>query len=224
MVRQSIDPSHLDDAKVRPAFEQLERALFEVRGCHHLEVVFRNERRRFPVHRAIEHQAAAEGGNAVGAIGTVIGLEQTPAVGRAAGVVVLENDRRRLGHQILENIEAIVQVGEIDFAGVLPLLEHVRLFNGTHQPIVGIDEPTATQGKIPADQLIEGRLLARVLTVAQPLFNEFPRFVVGEFPGSLAIDQFLVPEADAKRVGKVVFHHRPVHFFQVLTHGSSSLE
>jgi len=141
-----------------------------------------------------------------------------------AGVVVLEDDRSGLPHEEFQNIEAVVQVGEVDLSRMLSLLEHVLFPDGTDQSPVGLDEAALPQFQVSAHQLVQRRFLSRILSVSQTLFDEFPRFLVGEFPASLAIRKVLVPEENTQGIGEMVFHDRSIHLLQVFWHNRPSIK
>ncbi len=170
-----------------------------------------------PVH---DH-CPAEGGDAVAAVGAVKGMGQGVAIGGAAGVVVLEDDSGWFTHEIFEDIEAVINIGQIDLAGMFSHLEHVLDLDSRDQTIARIDKGAVAKGQIAVDQFIEGCLLVRVLAITNAPFVNGAILLL-DSPGPLAIDQLLVAEGDGHIHGEMVAENGGVHFFQI-AHDCSKL-
>jgi hypothetical protein len=199
---EAVEAGDLDDAQVFGFFQNVQGARLKLRRGHHLQVVLADDFRRGFVQRPVEHRGAPERRDAVRHVGLVVGLGRGVAPGGAAGVVVLQDDAGRFFVQKFDDIEAVVQVGEVGLAGVLARLEHAGFVQGAHQPQAGFDEPAGSQGEVAPHQLVEGRLLVGVFPVAQPAFDDLPAFGVGNLPGALAVHQLLVAEVMVISGGK----------------------
>ncbi len=200
---QAVDAADLDDPQVLAFLEDLKTALFKGGGADHLQIVLRQQGGGVVVAGAAHDHGPAEGGDTVAAVGAVKGVGQGVAVGRAAGVVVLEDDGCRTIHEILEDIEAVVDVGEVDLAGMLAHLAHILDLDPGDQTVAGLDKGAFAQSQIAVDQLIEGGLLIRVLAIAHaPLVNG--TVLLFDSPGPLAIDQPLVAKRDGHVHGEVI--------------------
>ena len=219
---EAVDAGHADHPQVLAAGEDGQDALLEIGRAHHLQVVGGHQFRGLPVQGPVDHHRPAEGGDAVAAVGPVVGLGQACAQGRAARVVVLEDDRRRPVGEVLDDVQAVVHVGEIDLARVFAHLEHVRGGDGAHQPLARVDEAAVAENQVAVDQFIEGRLLVRVLAVTQSAFLG-GAVLLGDFPGFLAVDQGLVTEGDGHLHGEGVAEQGRIHFFQVGHGGNAPL-
>jgi hypothetical protein len=99
-IRQTVDLPDLNDPQIGPFFKKIQGAFLVVGRRHDFEIVLGNEFRGFFFQRAVEHQASAEGGNAVGPIGPVIGVRQGLPICRPTGIVMLQNDRGGLSHEV----------------------------------------------------------------------------------------------------------------------------
>ena len=123
---------------------------------------------------------------------------------------MLQDRRGGLCLQVLDDIEAVVQVGQVGLARVLARLDHGRFVDGAGEAVIGVEEVAAPQGQVAAHQFVEGRLLAGVFAVAQPHFDDLA-LGVGQLPGAFAVDQLLVAKGDGHLRGKMVRHHGAVH-------------
>ena len=125
---------------------------------------------------------------------------------------MLENEGRRLGGQILEDVQGIVHVGQVGLARMLARLEHVLLGQGRDQSLSRADELHAAHLQTSLGQLVERGRLVRVLAVAQPLG------LAVDFPGALSENQFLVAQSQLEVGRKRILLQRRVHLLQI-THG-----
>ena len=100
---------------------------------------------------------------------------------------MLQDRRGGLLLQVFDDIEAVVQVGQVGLARVLARLDHGRLVDGAGEAVARVQEVAAAQGEVAAHQLVEGRLLAGVFAVAQPHFDDLA-LGVGQLPGAFAVD------------------------------------
>ena len=94
-IGQTIDGGHFDHPQVLAFFQYLQGAFLKIRGADHLQVICGQEFGRIPVAGSTHDHSPTKGGDAVAAVGPVVGIGQALAIGGAAGVVVLEDDRRR---------------------------------------------------------------------------------------------------------------------------------
>ena len=200
-VLELAEVGDLDDAQVLGLFQDVQGAGLEIRGGHHLQVILGHQFGGGLIQGPVEDRAAPEGGDAVGHVGPVVGLGQGAGPGGAAGVVVLQDGGGGLGLQVLDDIKAVVQVGQVGLAGVLARLDHGRLVNGAGEAVIGVQEVAAAQGEVAAHQFVERRLLAGIFAVAQPHFDDLA-LGVGHLPGAFAVDQLLVAEGDGQVGGK----------------------
>ena len=145
VIPKPVYPGYLDNSQVGPLFEDCERPFLIIGRGNHFQVVFGNKFSRGLVDLPVDHQASAEGGDAVCTVRTVVCFGKVCPKGRAAGIVVLQDHSRRLFHQILQYIQAIIKVGQVDFPGMLAFLKHIFFTDGADQAILGIDEPAAPQ-------------------------------------------------------------------------------
>ena len=201
---------YFDDPQVLGLFQDIQGAGLEVRGGQDLQVVPGHQFGGGLVQGPVEDRGAPEGGDAVGHIGLVVGRGQGLGPGGAAGVVVLEDHRGGFLLEPLDDIQAVVQVGQVGLARVLAGLDHGRFIDGAGETVIGVQEVTLPQGQVAPHQFVEGGFLAGVLPVAQPHLDDLA-FGVGQFPGALAVDELLVAEADGHFRGEMVCHHGAVH-------------
>ena len=83
---------------------------------------------------------------------------------------MFENDCGRFVHQILEDIQAIVDVGEVDFSRMLANLQHIFNSDGRNQTVTWFNILAVAQGEVAVDQLIECRFLIGILPVTDTSF------------------------------------------------------
>jgi hypothetical protein len=118
------------------------------------------------------------------------------------------------GREVSEDVERIVGIGEVGLARVLAGLKQLDV---RCQVLAGLDGFGLPEYQVAVDHAIEGRLLAGILTVAQPFFDRV------DGPGDFFVEQGLpllpVHEADFHVRRKVVVHDGAVHFFQIVSHG-----
>ena len=207
---QAVEAGDPDDAQVLGLFQDVQGACLEIRRGQHLQVVPGHQFGGGLIQGPVEDRGAPERGDAVRHIGLIVGRGQGVGPGRAAGVIVLEDHRGGLFLETLDDVQAVVQVREVGLARVLAGLDHGRFIDGAGQAVIGVQEMALPQGQVAPHQLIEGRLLAGVLPVAQPHLDDLP-FGVGQFPGALAVDELLVAKADGHLRGEMVCHHGAVH-------------
>mgnify|MGYP005654699229 CR=1 FL=1 len=86
----------------------------EFRGHHHLGVAPGDLLGGGAIQRAVQRDAAAEGGHPVGEIGLYVGLDQAVGLGHPAGVVVLHHGGGGLFGEVAQDVEGVVGIGEVD--------------------------------------------------------------------------------------------------------------
>jgi len=201
------------DAQVLLGREQLHHARTELRRDHHFGVVLGDQPGRLQIDLAVERDAAAERGQAVGLVGAEIGLGQRAAAGDAARVVVLHDDGARGVVEVAQDVERVVGVGQVGFAGMLARLQQLGIGGQIAARREGRD---LAQREVAVHELVEGRLLAGIFTVAQPLL------LAVDHPGDLFVTERLagvaVDEGDLHTRREVVVHDRLVGGFQVNGH------
>ena len=109
-------------------------------GADNLEVVVPDQVCRLLVTGAVEDKCTTESGNAVSTVGLVVGISQGRSVCCTARVVMLEDDCCRTVHQVLDDVEAVIHVGQVDLARMLAHLQHVINGYGRNQAAAGPDE------------------------------------------------------------------------------------
>ena len=125
---------------------------------------------------------------------------------------MLEDDSGRLIHEVFEDIEAVVHVGKIDLARMLAHLQHVIHSEGAYQPPARLDETTVAQNQVAVHQLVKGRLLVRIFSVAQTAFLRFAR-LIRDRPGFFVIEQGLAAQSDGHLWGEGITPEGGIHFF-----------
>jgi len=75
---------------------------------------------------------------------------------------------------------------------MLSELEQVPFGERRDEPFARLDEPALAEDEVAVDELVEGRFLAGILAVAQPLLDALAGILVGDLPGALAVDERLV--------------------------------
>ena len=204
----------LEDTEVFACGEFFEHALFEVGGGDHFKIVGGDEVGGLHVQRAVDHHGPAEGGDAV----APEGLGQCVAHAflgprRSAGVVVLEDDGGGAFREVLEDVAAVVHVGEVGLAGMLPGLQHLGFGEGGHDAL----RPApfdAVDGELAGFHLIQGGGLIGVFAVTQPL-----GFAV-DVPCAFFVGEHGVAERDGHGVREGVLQYGPIHIFEA-GHGVS---
>ncbi len=126
---------------------------------------------------------------------------------------MLHDGARRLHIEEPEDVERVVDIGQVDLAGVLPDLELVLLGHLAHQPRIEVEEAHVAQRYVAVYQLVERRRLVGVIAVAQALHDLrlFARVVNG--PHFLAVGEGLPAHVYGDRVGELVLDYFSVHFF-----------
>ena len=201
--------------------EDLDGALLVLRRGDHLDVALADQFGGGLVHRPVADHRAAHRGEPVGPVGALVGRRERLRLRHAAGVVVLQDRDARALHQELENVQPVVHVGQVDLAGMLSELEQVRFGERRDQPSARLDEPALAEDEVAVDELVEGRFLAGILAVAQPLLDALAGVLVGDLPGALAVDERLVAEGNLHLGRKMVVHDRPVRGLHVFGHGEN---
>ncbi len=87
-------------------------------------------------------------------------------VGCAARVVMLHDRAGRLGVEEPQDVEGVVDVRQVDLAGVLAHLELVLFRDPAHEARIEIEEAHVAEDDVAVDQLVQGRRLVGVLAVA----------------------------------------------------------
>ena len=206
----------LEDAEVLAGGELFEHAFLEVGGGDHLEIVGGDEIGGPHVQRTVDHHGPAEGGDAVAPEGLVQGVAHAfLGPRRAAGVVVLEDDGGGTFREVLEDVAAVVHVGEVGLARMLSGLQHLRLGEGGHDALRAAPFH-AVHDQLAGFHFIQGGGLVGVFAVAQPL-----GFAV-DVPCALFVCQHGVAERDGHGFREGVLQHGAVHIFEA-GHGVSCL-
>ncbi len=128
---------------------------------------------------------------------------------------MFHDSRRRPVHQVFENVQRIVQVSEIGLTGMLARLDHLLLSDAADQPFPRLDESHARKFKVSFHQLIHGGLLVRVLSVPEPLFDQFTGRFICQFPRPFSVGQRPAAERDGHFRREAVRHEGFVHFLNI---------
>lgn len=198
-------PLHIADAADTQIFlpgEQLHYARLELGGHDYFGVVFADQTCRGEVAGPIEGNGASEGGDAVGQICAFVGFCESLAEGTSAGVIVLDYDGAWSFGQIAQDVQGVVNIGNVGLAGVFSGLEqfHVR-----GQIAAGLNGFDLSQDKIAVYELVHGSLLTWIFAITQTLVDAVYD------PGDLFIDEgltgFLVREGNFEPGRKMIVHH-----------------
>lgn len=109
------------NAQIFAALEDVHCAFLKGRGGHHFKVVGGHHFCSLTGKGAVDHHSPAKGGDAVAPESLVQGRTQALAApGRAAGIVVLEDERGRAVRKVLQNVGPVVHVREVVLPGCLP--------------------------------------------------------------------------------------------------------
>ncbi len=165
---EAIDRRYPDDAQVLALFEDIQGSRLEIRGADHLEIIGSQQFRSVFVAGPAHDHSPAEGRDPVATVGPVEGMGQRFAVGGAAGIVVFEDDGGRPVHQVLQDVEAVVDIGQVDLARVLAHLEHVLDRDRRDEAVARFDEGAVPENQIAVDQFVQGCLLIGVFSIAHP--------------------------------------------------------
>ena len=113
-----------------------------------------------------------------------------------------------------QDVEGIIDIGNVGFPRVFSHLEHVFLSDLAREASVKIEKPHIAENDVAVYQLINGRGLVRVFAVAQAPFNI--AFLVGveDVPDLLLVKQYLATHVDFDGVGKIVFDDLFVHLLK----------
>jgi len=125
IISQASDAGHADHPQVLAAGEYFQGTLLEIRGADHFKVILCHQLGGWFVKRPTGDHGPPESGNPVAAVGAVVGIGQAGTDGSTAGVVMLEDNRRRFINQVLDDVEAVVNIGEIDFSRMFAHLQHI---------------------------------------------------------------------------------------------------
>ena len=195
--------SHRQQAQVLLPLELGQRVLLEAGRHHHLDECGRDFLGGGEVHAGVERDHAAEGGGRIGLPRAHVRLARRGRDGRAAGIVVLDDDGRGLP-VFLRQLQRGVGVQEI----VVGHLLAVQLLGARHPRL-------AARAEVP----IERPLLVRVLAVAQILHllelqgehgREMER-ARRALPLEVAGDHAVVPRGVLKDLARQVAPHRRWH-------------
>ena len=122
-VKQAGD---LQDSQVFLFFQSCQCLGGKLGRGHDLKVQAADKLRAFQVKRPVDNNCAPKGGNTVGVKGLTQDRQQRILLpGRSARIIVLENHCRRFGCQVLQDIDAVINIGQVDFARVFARLQHV---------------------------------------------------------------------------------------------------
>ncbi len=208
-----FEPRHVpdaEDAEVLLGREEVHDARREVGRDHHLGVVLDDELSRLQVAVAVEGDRAAERREAVRLVRAEVRLGERGAGRDAARVVVLDDYGAGLVHQVPEDVERVVGVGDVCLARVLAGLE--QLGDG-REVLARLEHLDVAEDEVAVDELVERGLLAGVLAVPEALVlaADRPRdLLVAERGARRAVD-----ERYLHRGREVVRLDGPVSFFQV---------
>ncbi len=163
---QSLDISDPDHSQTFPSTKDFQRAFLEIGGHNHFGILVGNALRGNLVHRTINGDATTESGHPIGDVSTLIRVGERIGPGHTAGIVVLDDHSRRLIPKITKDIQRIVRIGQVGFAGMLAGLKQ---FDIRRQIFSGLDHFGFAQDKIAVDQLVQCRFLTGIFTITQPL-------------------------------------------------------
>ena len=207
-------PRHVADSHDAQIFlfrENIHHAGREFRSDHDLGIVFRDETRRFDVAFAVERDAPAEGGQPVGFVCPVIGIREGVSPSNAARVVVLDDDGARLLMEIAQDVERVVGIRQVDFAGVFAALQQ---FGFAGEGLSGLDALDIAEDEIAVDELVDGGFLTGIFPVAKPFGHAVNQ------PMHLFVDEGLgfgtVDKADFHSRREMVIHDGFVSLLEIV--------
>ena len=213
---QAAQAGQFHDAQVLAALEDLHGAFFIGRSGHHFEIAGGHHLGGLTGEGAVDHHRAAESGDAVAPEGLVQGSGHAAVVpGSAAGVVVLEDDGRGALAEVLQDVGAVVHVGEVGLAGVFAGLDHLGFGHGRNDALTGATPAQAAAGDATFTQFIQGSGLVGVFAVAQTFF------LVVQGPDALVVHKLFVTQQNGHGLGKSVLVDFLVHGLQVGRHDAS---
>ena len=209
--REPGDVADTHDTEVFFLREHVEHAFREFRSRHDFGVIFNDHPGSLFVYFAVEGDGSAESRQTVGHVGPVVRLRERAAFRHTAGVVVLDNDRAGGVHEVTQDIERVVGVGDVDFPGVFARLEQ---FDIRGEILSGCDAFDFPENEVAVDKAIERRFLAGILAVPEPLLH------IVDQPRNLLEGQRLAPvvvdERDLHAGRKMVVHDGFVSAFEIL--------
>ena len=133
---------------------------------------------------------------------------------------MLEDDCGWFIHQVFDDIEAVIHIGQVDLTWMFADLQHILNRNAAYQGVARLDKFTVCQSQVSIDQFVKGGLLIRVFPITQATFIHCAVFH-GDAPGTFSIDQSLIVKRNGHLHGKRITKNGCVHFFDV-AHGRST--
>ena len=185
-----------EDAEILLRREQIHHAGLEIGSDHDFGVILDDEFSRFDVAFAIERDRASEGGEAIGLVGAEIRLGQSRTGGYAARIVVLYDDRAWLIHQIAQDVERVVGIGDVRLAGMLAGLEKLGDGREVAARLYHLD---VAENEIAVHELVKRGLLTGILAVSETLL------LAADVPRHLLV---------RKRLAVVAVDERNLHFWR----------
>jgi hypothetical protein len=180
---------------------------------HHLGVALADLARGGLVAGAVQCDGPSECRDAVGKVGLDVGGAERLCLGHSAGVVVLYDDGAGFFHEVAQDVQCVVHVGEVDLARVLAGLE--KLDVGC-QPPARLYHLHVAEREVAVNEPVQRGLLGGVLAVAQALD------LAADLPARLLVNQGLllspVNKTDLHSRREAVTQDGLVHLLQILGH------
>ena len=122
---------------------------------------------------------------------------------------MLDDEGGRFVGKVLQDVGAVVHVGQIGLAGMLAGLDHLRFGERGDNALPGLTPAAAAEGDPPVNEFVERGGLIRIFAVAEAFL------FASDLPLALAVNQLLVSEGNGHGFGKVFLHYGLVHCFEI---------